>query len=547
MPTIVPDNARAPDTPDDVEIRMEAREPDVDPTLGITVPPKPEWSTTAPVNRLVTIGDSLTHGFQSGAIFNTRLSWPKIVAWEMGWDDFFRHPTYDAHGGLPLNIEYLVRDLEHRYGSSINLLELPLAAMRLRSLMARVEDYWERGPGAEPPVTSGIMHNLAVYGWDLRDALSRTDATLKASIKKPKDDLLKQIVENANERAARRVYASAYDQKRALTVFEAATKLGAEGARKQDGTIDTSADGIETLVVMLGANNALGAVTSLQVRWSGAGFDSLDGKAAYNVWRPSHFVQEFDEIARQLRNVRARHVIFGNVPHVTIAPIARGVARKVREGSRYFPYYTRPWISDGQFKAVDDPHLTETQARAVDSAIDQYNDHIATVVKQARQEGLDWYILDIAGMLDRLACRRYQDDISARPAWWYPYELPPELTALDPVPDSRFFRAGPSGRTAGGLFSLDGVHPTTVAYGLVAQEFINIMQRAGIKFYFGDRVTERTGPVRVDFMRLIAADTLVASPPASLDADLKLLGWLDDTVDWVGRVLPFHGSRTVGF
>ena len=41
---------------------------------------------------------------------------------------------------------------------------------------------------------------------------------------------------------------------------------------------------------------------------------------------------------------------------------------------------------------------------------------------------------------------------------------------------------GQGGRAKGGLFSLDGVHPTTVAYGIVAQELITIMQSAGVTF-----------------------------------------------------------------
>ena len=35
----------------------------------------------------MTIGDSLTHGFQSGAIYNTQISYPRIIAWEMGWSE----------------------------------------------------------------------------------------------------------------------------------------------------------------------------------------------------------------------------------------------------------------------------------------------------------------------------------------------------------------------------------------------------------------------------------------------------------------------------
>jgi hypothetical protein len=59
---------------------------------------------------------------------------------------------------------------------------------------------------------------------------------------------------------------------------------------------------------------------------------------------------------------------------------------------------------------VQDPHITSQQARAIDSAIDQYNDAITDQVRAARQAGKDWYLLDVAGLLDRLAARRYIDE-----------------------------------------------------------------------------------------------------------------------------------------
>jgi hypothetical protein len=66
----------------------------------------------------VAIGDSLTHGFQSAAIFNTDLSHPAIIAYEMGMLDRFRFPRYDGHGGLPLNIELLTAAGVSRAASS---------------------------------------------------------------------------------------------------------------------------------------------------------------------------------------------------------------------------------------------------------------------------------------------------------------------------------------------------------------------------------------------------------------------------------------------
>ena len=475
----------------------------------------------------MTIGDSLTHGFQSGAIYNTDLSYPAIIARELGWGSQFRYPTYSGFGGLPLNIEWLIRELEHSFGDRIDWWELALALFRTRNFTAEVEDWWERGPGATPPHPDGpILHNLAVWGWDLRDTLSRNADICRLTMSQPKDNAGFGLVENANERSAIRVLESARNPVgNALTPLEAAQALGNDG-------------GIETLIVLLGANNALQTVTQLKVRWSQeADYRDLKAKSQYTIWDPDHFAAEFDLLVAEVEKIDAKHVIWGTVPHVTIAPVARGVARKVREDSRYFPFYTRPWINDEDFDIAKDPRITENEARAVDSAIDQYNDHICAHVAAARAGNRDWYVLDLAGLLDRLAARRYQLSPAARPSWWTPYDLPPELTMLSPKPDSRFFCSGPDGRTQGGLFSLDGVHPTTIAYGIIAQELINIMQRADVRFFHPDGMTPRQGPVRVDFKRLLGRDTLISDPPRSVSSDLRLIGWFDERLDWLSGLV----------
>ena len=520
----IPDSARDAKTPASVAITMEAPPPTTDPTLGVAV--KPTKLTTAAKHRFVTIGDSLTHGFQSLAIYNTHLSWPMIVAWEMGWDRRFRYPRYEGMGGLPLNLELLIRRLERKFGSDIAWWELAAAGFAVRSHMDQVEDYWERGPGSTAPTYGAINHNLAIYGWDLRDALSRTSKICANAIKTPKDDFLKQIVENANDRAALRVLPPpSADAPNGMTPIDAARSLGGDG-------------GIETLIVFLGANNALASVVSLKVAWSEApDYADLNKKSRFTVWAPDHFLSELDQLVAEIGKIDAQHVIWATVPHVTIAPVARGVGKKVRPGSRYFPYYTRPWITDEQFDPREDPCITEGEARAVDCAIDQYNQGIRSAVKEARRQGKDWYLIDTCGILDRLAFRRYRDDLQARPDWWTPYELPPALDALTPKPDTRFFASGPSGRTAGGIIALDGIHPTTIGYGIVAQEMINVMQQAGVIFYQGDGTTPRQGPVQVDFQRLIRLDSLISDPPKSLTADVALLGWLDEYVDVLSRIL----------
>ena len=212
--------------------------------------------------------------------------------------------------------------------------------------------------------------------------------------------------------------------------------------------------------MLLGSNNALQAVTRLEVRWSGEGYADLAQKGAFSVWRPEHFAAEWGLLVEQLRRIRARHVIVGTVPSVTIAPIARGVRGKVRLGSRYYPYYTRPWIRDEDFDPSSDPHLTEDEARAVDSAVDAYNKTIIDSVAAAREAGLDWYLFDLGGFLDRLASKRYLSTprpgrpggrpIRCRPSW---------------LPSTRFRTRGSSRRdwtverTAGSSRSTESTRP----------------------------------------------------------------------------------------
>lgn len=519
----VTDEMRAPGTPDTVEIRSESPPPVADPSLGIPValPPAP-----APRHRLVALGDSLTHGMKSGAVFETALAYPAMVARALGWGQAFRVSEFGGPGGLPLNLEVLLRRLERRVGPTLSAWEWPRALLEARAFMDEVEDFWERGPGSHLPPRAGILHDLAVYGWDLRDTLSRDADVCAAAIGRPHDQLLSQRVEHDNDRAGLRVLDSARDALgNALTPLEAAQALGADG-------------GVETLAVALGANNALRAVVELKVRWSEApGYADPVAKEAYTVWRPEHFARELALVVAAVRAVEARHVVWLTVPHVTIVPLARGVLGKVAPGSRYFRYYTRPWIADRDFDPRADPSITGAQARAIDSAIDQYNAAIVAAVADARREGRDWWLLDLCGLLERLAFRRYVEDPSAQPDWWTAYPLPPALAALSPPPDTRFFAAGPRGREAGGLFSLDGVHPTTIGYGIVAQEVVRVLERAGVPF-LGEDGAPRPGPVELDFAALVRADTLLSDPPRSVNGDLRVLAWLDRTLDAMYRFLP---------
>ena len=528
--------------PADLEIHTEPREPERDPTLGIAVTVA---DATVPKHRLVAIGDSISHGFISGAIFHTGLSWPAIVAYELGLllappgtttdrTDIYRYPVYEppnGPGGLPFDIERFLKKLQAQYGTSISFTELFKAAFFANRYLDGIEQFWERDSDRLVPLLSATPHNLSVYGWDVRDIMSASyDAAAQdLATHPPTDNILPwhQLVEQDTSRATMRVLGPAHAETGAQTAIEAAAALGEQGG---DGP------GIETLCIVIGANNALASMLKLKLRWSGDDFADLAQKGKYTVWQPAHFATEWADLVQRLRGIKARNVILATVPAVTIAPVAAGLPAKLAHGSRYFEYYTRPWIDGSHFDPAHDANVTGPQARAIDSAIDGYNATIIESVRQARREGRNWLLFDLGGVLDSLASKRYLSDPSARPAWWVPYELPDALATLDPVPNTRFFRSGAGGRIDGGLFGLDGVHPTTIGYGVVAQEVIKVMTAAGVTFrtQTGDI---RSGPVEVDWRRLVAADSLNSAPPALLDDGLGLLGWLDERLDWVSRVL----------
>lgn len=65
-----------------------------------------------------------------------------------------------------------------------------------------------------------------------------------------------------------------------------------------------------------------------------------------------------------------------------------------------------------------------------------------------------------------------------------------------------------------------------------------MQQCAGVKFHLGDGRTERSGSVRVDFRRLISRATLISDPPRSVTSNLRLIGWLDESLGGIiGRLL----------
>jgi hypothetical protein len=469
--------------------------------------------------KLVVIGDSISQGFLSGSISETQLSYPAMLAKCIQVNDF-KAPDFSGKGGIPVNLETLHRLLADRYGEKINFLEMPLVVKTIHSFLDQVEDYWERGEGSQPSKTGPLHHNLAVWGFDMTDCFTLTDALCRRVIPKAKDQFLpwQEITEFPMYRTARRTLNPSYDPR-----YEDLTQIGAAAK------IAELEGGIENLIFFLGANNCLGTVTTLNIIWSQDGdLETPAHKRHCNLWVPEHFEKLLDRAAKEVQAIGAKNVFVGTVPHVTIPPVSRGVSPNLpkgqeRDANGYYEYYTHFWIWDENFKAKPHkyPYLTRADAKKIDDTIDEYNHAI-----RKKANALDWHVVDTCDVLDQLAFRRQGGQIT--------YQFPPDLIAAlkknpatkervpetgKPILDTRYLRiklsaTDPQEKYQGGLVSLDGVHPTTIGYGITAHEFLKVMQAVGVQSN------------NLNWDAIVAADKLVTNPPINLQSLQDILGFL---------------------
>lgn len=462
------------------------------------------------MHRLVVVGDSLSQGFMSGAISRCDIAWPTWVADALGNRDDFLVPEFNHFGGLPLNIEAILRRLSDLYGQSINWWELAPAVVRVRELLDDTEDYWERGRGSLAQSRRTSYRNLSVWGFEVRDAYTVSEGDCRSAISPPNDDLLQQVPEKAMYRTARRVLNSDFGNL-------------AMGWSQLDSIEQLAkTDGIENLVVMLGANNALGTVTSLNIHHSEEqDLFRLPHERKCNLYLPLHFERLFHELAERIERIdNVGRVFLGTVPHVTIPPATRGVSPKGTFEDGYFEFYTRPWIWDNDFDKDRHPHLTRSQASQIDTFIDQYNTTIQAVVDRHA----NWHIVDVCQLLDDVAFRRNLGS----PTFKWPNGLVKALKKHlnylvegrnKVLLDSRFLKGSPENPgqlEKGGFFSLDGIHPTTIGYGVMADVIMKSMKDAGVHF-----------DSKLDWDGIVRADTLVGNPPALLTNLKETLSFID--------------------
>ena len=461
--------------------------------------------------KLFTIGDSISQGFMSGAAARTDLSYSTLIARNLGIKNY-RYPSW-AKDGLPFNIETIFRKLERRLDSDISgPIEWSQAANILNSYFDDVEDYYERGEGKmKENYEEQYFHNVAVRGFDLAYSWLITSALCKDFVSKNRD--------NGDNWWGRVNEALLRTSHRVLNPNDGELPL------HQNSQLDWlnyhhQQEGVENLILWLGANNALGTVVNLVIEQTsddGSLFenqrpDQVDFKTrkekGWNLWHPKDFEKEYefmlDKVVKILENNPHNvdyKVFVATIPMVTIAPITKAAGDKrndiivhewpvnpdkpapmglkdlsSKSCEKVYSYGTHyPYFAFADSFKITDKHLNQSEIIHIDNVIRHYNRIIQEQVAKANERiGTPrFYLVDIGTHLSQMAIKRNH----ANPE----YIFPKYFEFIHPKVDIRYYGTDRKGNMkSGGLFSLDGVHPSAIGQGLIAWEFLKVMEKAGL-------------------------------------------------------------------
>lgn len=457
-------------------------------------------------HKLVTIGDSLSQGFNNGGIYRTDLSFPSFLADSLDITNNFDQPLFTAQAGIPLNLEVLTRGIADKYGNQFSNTDYLRIIRTTYKTLKRIKKYWEGRMINLARNQASPYHNQSIWGFSINDAWLVNAKNSREFVENQKDrySVMGVLPEHAKFTTARLVLNPTLTKR-----FESYTQLDNVNYLANNG-------GVENLIICTGHNNILGAVVNLNLKWSEP--DDLEKFVAerdYTIYRPEHFEAEYRKLAGKISKMNIKNVFVPTIPYPTIPPICRGVNADITKVNRgYFDYYTRFWIWDSDFNPDKHPHLTKEEAIQIDQTADAYNEIINRVAKE-----YDWHVVPVADHVSAMARRR----LGGRTLQSYPEDF---IKALKRNPNTAYLvdennkvtlttdflrTKSDSGEIyKGGIFSLDGIHPTTIAYGLMANVYRDVMQENGVRF---------KKPLDWDF--IISEDSLITHPPILLK-ELKL-------------------------
>jgi hypothetical protein len=502
--------------------------------------------------KLLTIGDSISQGFMSGAAARTDLAYSTLIARSLNLSDRdYFYPNVWGAGGLPLNLENVLRQLVKKYGTDIAGLEWLGVAKTVADLIDQIEDYYERGKGGAnqtDPSGAKFYHNIAVQGFDVADSWLITPKVCQEEIAR---------VDAREAGDGFLAFPSATFYRTALKVLNPSLDPQYDQFSALEWVRHHAiSEGIENLIVWLGSNNALGTVMGLSIRQTpndGTNLLSLSRqqRETWNLWHPHDFAIEYTEFLNrldailQLNRAPYCNVFIGTVPLVTIAPLAKGVGPTTtiqvdtdfgtQEEYIYYKYYTYFFREEDALRNAKKGYLTMMDALYIDNCIRQYNQTIKQLVveKNKQSERSRYHIVDTSRALQEIAFKRNAGQVKYKFPESFKFQYPPVTT--------KYYFADQQGRfKQGGLFSLDGIHPSAIGQGIIAYEFLKVMKQAGV-----------VEQINLDWDAIFKSDSLYSSPIPLMHelyendqlAEL-LVGWIAGNP--ASRAESFHLQASMG-
>ncbi|MEP1151708.1 MAG: hypothetical protein ABJH08_08280 [Balneola sp.] len=463
-----------------------------------------------PKHKLVVIGDSLSQGFNNGGIYRTDINFPAFLAQCFEPKPLFDQPNFTAQAGIPINLEVLIRGLAEEFGSEIDWTKYLPAATHTFKTLKRIKKYWEGGMKDLKVDRLSPYHNQAIWGFAINDSWIVDEQKSHEYITQNKESfsVFGILPEHAKYTTSRLVLNPSLSRE-----LQNNTQLDNAALLQEDG-------GIENLIVCLGHNNALGAVVNLDLKWSEPeDLTAFTPFRKHSIYRPEHFELEYRELAKRVSKIGAKRVFVPTIPYPTIPPVIRGVNSNLsKKALGYFDYYTRFWIWDDDFDPVKHPFLTKDDAIQIDMTVDEFND----IIKRVANE-YGWFVVPVARNVAGMANRRLGGELLRG----YPKEFVEALKRNEDTAHlvnhkneatltTDFLRLNAERKIVkGGIFSLDGLHPTTIGYGLMANVYYISMVQAGVKFQ-----------KKLDWDHIIAQDSLITNPPILLKELRSVLGYL---------------------
>jgi hypothetical protein len=197
------------------------------------------------------------------------------------------------------------------------------------------------------------------------------------------------------------------------------------------------------------------------------------------------------------------------------APIGRNEVREAIEikcsYAKYYPHFLFTEYFEESIK-----HLNQNEVVHIDNYIRQYNGIIQEIIAEANAKikAKRFYIVDIATKFSEMAFKRNNADPS--------YQFSAFFDTIARKVDTRYYKTTKEKKvTEGGLFSLDGVHPSAMGQGIIAYEFLKVMKKAGA--YLGDPEKD------IDWDLIYKNDDLLQNPIGLMHEiydNIKIKKWL---------------------